>query len=386
MRRRASRWLLPAALASLVVRGEAGAAVQVDTFVQESAFDSAQLDSFNLTVGPGNKRLLVVGVAATDATVQVTGVSWNGVPLRRLDQTTQTAPTGSCRHELWELLAPAVGNHVLHVSLSGRTGFGLGAIVYTGVDQKSPTGTPRKLLGSGSPISLDVPADDTRPVLGVACLAGPWTTGPTPETAAALVGPGEQTLWDFTEPGLVGIGSHRLAAGGSAAVRWTVTSVDPYAWLAVGVSITPAELPDAGPPSDAGTDGALDVARETGGGEDSAVRDEGVESSRDPDAMAFDDASAASADLALEDVADEDGAPSVRDVRLHVGCACEAGGAGRPGQGGLAVGVLLLLLLGRRRTGGKAQSRPTSPRRFFRFSIGGPPCRSDTSAPARSSP
>ena len=223
MRRRAS--LAAFAVLAEVVAGErrGAAAVQVDSTLQESVFDQAGLDSPNLTIGDGPARLLVVAVATGNPAAVVRHITWSGAALTRLDARVLAAPAGPCRLELWTLIDPASGASSLQVSLSASAGFGLGAVVYTGVDAEEPLGPARWQSGSGGRIALDVPAPGERPVLGAACLGGHWNGGPTASTPEAEPGPGETDFWNFTEPGVVGLGSHRVTMNGQARVSWNVT-------------------------------------------------------------------------------------------------------------------------------------------------------------------
>jgi hypothetical protein len=301
------------------------AAVQVESTLQESVFNLADLDSPNLTVSASSQRLLVVTVATGNLAAQIRRVSWNGQALTRFDSQSLTAPDGPCRLELWTRFDPTPGTGPLVVSLSTAAGFGLGAVVYSGVDRAAPFGPLRWQTGSGGRISLDLPAPGDRPVLGAACLGGAWTGGPTLTTPEAVPGKGERELWNFTEPAVVGLGSHRLAMDGAARISWEVTGGEPYRWLAVGVSIKPAGevLPDAGP--DGGADGSGEDGPVERGMSDVAV-----------------ELPAGSAD------AEETSDAPVADVHLRVGCACEMGARRRVGRGAplLALG---LLAFGRRR-------------------------------------
>jgi MYXO-CTERM domain-containing protein len=345
MRRRGSL----AALAALAVlgswQGRGQAAVVIDTFLQESVRDQATLASPNLTIGTAPKRLLVVSLALADPTVEIGKVSWNGTPLVRAAGQMQAGPNGFCRLELWTLLEPASGPHRLDVSLSAPAAFGLGAVSYSGVDPKEPFGASAWKIGDGGPVAVNVYAPGDRPVLAAACLGGPWATGPTASTPAAVVADKEIELWNFTEPGVVGLGSHRVASNGLGEARWTIGGVDPYSWLAMAVSIKPDGelLPDAGPDA-AGGDALPDAA----GGDALAVPDAPDDAGVSDGTPAPDRTAPSDLARAPDDASDElpDGASNV-DVHLRVGCACRTGGPG--GGAGVMVMALALLALGRRR-------------------------------------
>jgi hypothetical protein len=330
MRRRASLAVF-AALAGVGAGERRGlAAVQVESSLQESVFDQDLLESPNLTVGTSPQRLLVVTVATGNLSAAIETVSWNGARLSRFASRALTAPAGPCLLELWTLLDPAPGTGPLQVSLSTSAGFGLGAVVYAGVDREAPFGPQFWRTGSGGRLSMDLPVPGTRPVLGAACMGGAWTTGPTLTTPEAEPGAGEDELWNFTEPRVVGLGSHRMAMGGTARISWGVTGSEPYSWLAVGLSIKPAGevLPDAGP------DGAADG----GAGDDGGVGDVAPDRGMGPDRMVR---------PPEEADADEIDA-SVASVHLRVGCACDTGSRCR-GDTALLLLVLGLIVAGRRR-------------------------------------
>jgi hypothetical protein len=327
MRRRGSLAALAALMGAAGTHRQATASVRVETSLQESVFDQPELESPNLTVGTGPQRLLLVTVATGDLAAQIQEVSWSGVRLNRFEARSLTVPEGPCRLELWMLLDPMPGTGPLLVSLSKSAGFGLGAVVYTGVDREAPFGPLLWQSGSGGRLSLELPAPGDRPVLGAACLGGAWTTGPTLTTPEAVPGPAQSELWNFVEPRVAGLGSHRLAMNGPTPISWDVTGSEPYQWLAVGVSIKPDHeiLPDAGP--DTSGDSANPAG--DGPGERGMVLDTMAEPS-------------------LEGLDAEANDVGLADVHLRVGCACDLG-ARRRSHTALWLIALGLLTVGRRR-------------------------------------
>jgi MYXO-CTERM domain-containing protein len=323
MRRRAS--LAVSVTLAVVASGRRGvAAVQVETSFQESVFDQAELDSPNLTIAAGPQRVLLVVVATGNLSAATQRVTWNGEALGPFEAHSLGTPK-PCRLELWVLFDPSPGTGPLVVTLSAATGFGVGAVVYSGVDREAPFGPRLWQTGSGGPVALDLPAPDVRPVLGAACLGGAWTTGPTLTTPEAITGNGEDELWNFTEPGVVGLGSHRVAMNGGARISWDVGGTEPFDWMVIGFSVKPLGevLPDAGP------DSSADAAEEDAGGDGSAER--------------------GMTDLPTGAVEEDGGADggSVADVHLRVGCACDTGGV-PPIQRAFPL-VLAALIVGLRR-------------------------------------
>jgi MYXO-CTERM domain-containing protein len=313
MRRRASL-TVGAALAAMVVGEQpSGAAVEVDTVLQESVFDQAELETPNLTVGSGADLLIVV-VASSRPEVVSRQITWKSQALRPVDARSVSVCGASCRLEVWTLVDPEPGTNTLLVSRSASVGFGLGAVSYTGVDRQAPLAQLLWETGAGAPVGLDLPVPGERPVLGAACLGGAWTTGPTLATPELQPGPDEIDFWNFTEPGVVGVGSHRLAMNGRVRVSWNlIGGTDPFQWLAVAVPIKPAGEVLV----DGGADGAADAI-----------------SSPDADHAAD---RGIGEPVAPEDAGAGDG--SGPDVRLRVGCACRVGG-----RNDAPVAVLLVAL------------------------------------------
>jgi hypothetical protein len=319
--------LLAAAL--LAVPAGARAAVVLETFRQGSASNTDLLDTTGVTVGTGANRLLVIGVSLADAALTVREISWKGVAATRVFAQNLSGAPGDCRTELWRIVDPPSGFAQLHVALSGPTAFGVGIAAYTGVDQQSPTSAPVTTRGSTSAVTISVATVDTRPVVALACLGGSWPVGPGPTTPDAIVGPGDTGLWDFTEPGVVGLGSQQVGrSGGSTGVSWMVSFAGSFVWGALAVTLTPAGLP---PPPDAGADAGADAAVDARPAEDLAPPFDAAVDGAAPDAA--EDAppplDAAESDAAAADDAADDAGFTARDVNLRVGCACALEGAGR---------------------------------------------------------
>jgi MYXO-CTERM domain-containing protein len=340
-----------ALLAALAAPRGARAAVVLESFAQDSARNRDLLEVLHFAVGQGTERLLIVGISIADPQVQATSVTWRGVPLQVLGARSHTAGGNDCRTELWTLADPASGLNVLRVQLSGSAPVGLGAVSYAGVDQRSATSARTWLVGANSDVVANVLAPDGRPVVAAACLGGPWIAGrgPGPRPASAAVNQAARGLWDFTEPGVVGIGSHRFATDGRARLRWDVTSTASFVWLAGVVSVTPS--------GESVPDGGLEDLPD-GGATDQRPLEEL------PDAAA--DARSAPDDVGEPDAfAGEDTVVVARNVNLEVGCACRVG-AGGGSPGGVLLLVGLVVLVGRRggrqsAKGAKRSSRGAAP-------------------------
>ena len=239
-------------------------------------------------------------------------------------------------------------------------------VSYSGVDQTSPTSAVFPAAGTTGPVRVTVTAPDSRPVLGMACLGGTWAMRAGPD---ATPGPSDVSLWDFTEHDVVGLGGQQTAQGGGT-VSWNIVWPDTFAWSAAGLSITPASAPP--PPPDAGPDATPDAEPDLSPPDDLFTPPDlaadlppppeaGVDAQEAADAgQAADGDTDAEADGGVMDAGAEDsavtpdlspvdgdpGGTTVRDVDLHVGCACRLGGHGRPS---LLVGLALAFLIARRR-------------------------------------
>lgn len=86
------------------------------------------------TVGAGTNRALVVAVGTYSATARtVTGITYNGVALTKIDAQTAALEANNQSGELWVLAAPAVGTANVVVTFSGTADFCVGfAESYTG--------------------------------------------------------------------------------------------------------------------------------------------------------------------------------------------------------------------------------------------------------------
>lgn len=121
--------------------------------------------SFLLTVPPGADRFLIVsaeiGSKCMDPSVaMVTGVTYAGVPLQRIDAVTGT-PCGAnvTRSEQWQLVAPAMGTNDVVITLS-EPGLTLhsGALVFTGSNQTTPVRASMTGQGANPEASVVVPS------------------------------------------------------------------------------------------------------------------------------------------------------------------------------------------------------------------------------------
>jgi len=184
--------------------------------------------------------LLVVGVdtfyiAARYSIQAVTGITYNGVALTKIDA--QDAGV-YCRSELWYLIAPAAGTHDIVVTLADVTGYIVGgATSWTGADQSSPLGTAAKATGTTTPVTVNVTSVAGEYVVDSACAYK--------ATAITLtVGASQTSAWNETPAtGYVGAGSYEASAS-TITMSWTLSAAA-LGWATVAVPIKPSTAPGA---------------------------------------------------------------------------------------------------------------------------------------------
>ena len=179
------------------------------------------------TVGAsGVNRILIVGVSIRNSASQtVSAVTYNGVALTQVGQTTNST---NARVELWRLIAPATGAHNIIVTLSAAARFVAGAASFTGVSQ-----TPALALGGYFSATGNTPT----PTVTVDSVAEGQLVIDTiannnlaNATAAPCVGAGQTQRWsDRTTNNVAGnntpgAGSTEPApvGGGSVTMTWTL--------------------------------------------------------------------------------------------------------------------------------------------------------------------
>lgn len=113
----------------------AGAAIAYDTSASGNANPGSSV-TVPMTV-TGSNTLLLNGVVTNDTTDKVTGSTWNGTPLTRLDA--QQAATTGFYGFIYYIVGAETGTHNLVTSRSDSNLIGSMAVSYTGVSQ---TGFP----------------------------------------------------------------------------------------------------------------------------------------------------------------------------------------------------------------------------------------------------
>ncbi len=113
--------------------------------------------SWNHVTGSGTNRIMVVGLSYEASPLwPVTNITYNG---KNFNGNIGGTFNGSDRKvDLWYLLNPDTGNHVITVTLGGADATVVaGATTWTGVDQSAPTGY-LGILGNTDPYSINIPS------------------------------------------------------------------------------------------------------------------------------------------------------------------------------------------------------------------------------------
>ncbi|MBI3475018.1 MAG: DUF11 domain-containing protein [Acidobacteria bacterium] len=185
-------------------------------------------------------RLLVVGVSMnisgnTGATV--TGVTYNAVALTKLGIHNDAGNTR--RVEIWYLVAPAVGNLNVIVSvnlpIAARVGVTAGAMTFTGVDQTLPLSAMVSNDGAAGNFSqLDIPSGTNQIVFDTLAAAA---------TSAITKGPSQTQQWNLNSTNngasdVQGFGSTNV---GAASVPMSETFSAATNWSVAGASVQPLQ-------------------------------------------------------------------------------------------------------------------------------------------------
>ena len=134
---------------------EAGPGIAFD--VCTTGTSSSSPLAFSHTIGGGDDRLLVVGVAVEGGSVDVTSVTYDSTALTKADE---AYANNDILVEMWYLLdadLPSSGSYTVSISTSGSiSGILSGACSYTGVKQSAPEDTNIDTTTDGETVSTSV--------------------------------------------------------------------------------------------------------------------------------------------------------------------------------------------------------------------------------------
>jgi uncharacterized repeat protein (TIGR01451 family) len=181
------------------------------------------------TTGTGTNRLMIVTVVSVPNQT-ISGVTYAGVALKKLDEATNNAASRPVKTEIWYLVNPPSGTANVLISWpSGNLEAAAGVSTYTGVDPTLPFGTVSKIIGTSSSNGTVVPIS-TESTLGdivIDAFGSNKANVTTPGTNQVTI----QTAG--TNDAKVGT-SYKVATQDSTTTSWTV-GITTYAYLAVAL-------------------------------------------------------------------------------------------------------------------------------------------------------
>jgi len=206
------------------------AAVTIDN-VSTAVMSGAATMTITHQTGIGTSdRLMLVGVSLNnDEYEEVTGVTYNGIPLTFVGEEHNS---DDARVEIWSLVAPSLGTKDVEITFNRQVYRQAiaGVITFKGVDQTSPLGTFASEEADGTVASVNVPSATGELVFGIVAAETP---------SGLTVGAGQTEQW------YVIAGSGRTEGAGctepgaaTVPISWELYSSDH--WAVAGVSIRPS--------------------------------------------------------------------------------------------------------------------------------------------------
>jgi len=173
----------------------------------------------------GTDRILLVGATGyytSGGPRSVTGITYNGVALTKINSINGTADGISQSNDLWYLVAPATGSNTITITWSGAAQYASGSgMSYTGVAQTSPidsnaTGQSSS-TGSGAATSLTL----STTVVNASC----WVVGYVEARGGVISAGTATTLRGKNDSAYTSGGdSNGTVSTGSQSLQWTSTS------------------------------------------------------------------------------------------------------------------------------------------------------------------
>jgi hypothetical protein len=225
-----------------------------DAAAQGCDFDGLGLPrsfSWSHTVSSNTSRVLIVGVSTYVSILplgglpppRVSGVTYNGVAMTRLDDLLALSPDGNSAVEMFILKEPlpAAGAHTVQVTLNAGINYAVGGSVsFNDVNQVTPTRVFTRNSGNTSPATITVASATNEIVLD--------TVATKFEAGILTAGAGQTERWNgvttscFGVLNSVGAGSTKPGAT-STTTTWTEGTSQPWAMGAVSVvPLAPTEV------------------------------------------------------------------------------------------------------------------------------------------------
>lgn len=187
---------------------------------------STQFSWYHAT-GSSSNRIMIVGISIKLTTVSVMSISYGAQSLTFIRNDTQST---NVRSELWYLIAPASGNTVLTVTLSGGSHAAGGSCTYSGVAQTSPVD-----VYGGANGNSDSPSSSVAVVTPNSWMVGNLAIQTSSGTVSGE-GSGQAFRWDnWTTKQAQGdrVRGHGSDKGpvtvGSQSMSWSLSSSAPWA-------------------------------------------------------------------------------------------------------------------------------------------------------------
>jgi len=149
------------------------------------AFDASSIDTYHTNTVEivfshtcsGNNRILFVYAGIYSGSYDITGVTYNGVSLTKIDGQAQD---GNNKISLWYLINPDSGTHDVSITTNDTVDLWGGAVSYTGVSQTDPINASSKgATGAATSFALSVTTDLDKcwSIMGVLNTGGAITAG-----------------------------------------------------------------------------------------------------------------------------------------------------------------------------------------------------------------
>ena len=201
---------------------------------------SASTNSLTLTwshtVGNGNNRILVVGMAISTSSHFVANATYGGQNLTLIGQ--QVGGNSKNRVELYQLLAPPVGSANVTVVLNSPEHMSAGAVSFTNVSQTTPLGTFTSAGSGGLSGSINVPSATNEVVIDV--------MGTTGDALTLTPGGNQSPEWTSSSGPTSGdaLGAGSLQSGApTTTMSWTLGKSKLWAFGAVPLKPSTAPPP-----------------------------------------------------------------------------------------------------------------------------------------------
>jgi uncharacterized repeat protein (TIGR01451 family) len=197
-----------------------------------SAVTNATTLSWPHTVGSGNARILIVGVAIHNSSRTITSATYGSQNLTFIGQSVDGG--GKIEVNLYQLLAPPAGTANVTVTINSGEHMAAGAVSFTGVSQLSPLGTFASAGGSGLSGTVSLSSATNEVVIDVMGAQG---------AASILAAGGNQMLrWANTtgtgDSDALGAGSTQIGSP-QTTMSWTLGASKAWALCAVALKPVP---------------------------------------------------------------------------------------------------------------------------------------------------